>query len=95
MIRPRVSNIIHVVAFDKVREALNKVHHEKQTNWDLHVPVVLWAYRTMCKTLTTRTLLKLKYEAVVIVPIKYAKPSPRRVVPIDTIVHKAWKEGIT
>jgi len=78
--------------FDKVCTMLNMVLHVRRTDWDLHVPVVLWAYRTMCKTLTTRELLKPKYEAAAIIPMERAKPSPHIV---DTTVYKAQNEGIT
>lgn len=44
--------VIHIKAFNKVCKVLNKVYDVQQTDWDLHVLVVLWAYRTMCKKLT-------------------------------------------
>lgn len=86
---------IHVEAFDKVREALNTIHHVKRTDWDLRVPTVLWDYRTMCKTLTTWACPKLKYGANVVIPMEHAKPSLRIVAPVDTMVREAQKEGIT
>lgn len=52
MIRQSVPKIIRVEAFDKVCEVLNTVHHVRCTDWDLRIPVVLWAYRNICKTLT-------------------------------------------
>jgi len=95
MIRPSMLKIIQMEAFDKVCEVLNAVHHVKCIDWNLHVPVVLWAYRTMYKTLTTWALPKLKYEADAIIPMEHAKPSPHIVGPIDTMVCEARKQGIT
>lgn len=64
---------------------LNVVHHVRRTDCDLHVPVVLWAYRTM----TMQALLKLKYEAGAIIPMDHVKPSLRIVARIDTMVGEA------
>jgi len=49
----------------------------------------------MCKTLTTWAHPKLKYEAEVVIPMEHAKPRPCTVATIDTMVHEAWKGGIT
>lgn len=95
MITLSAPTIICMEAFDKVCEVLNTVHRVRRTNWDLCVPTVLWAYRTMCKTMTTQELLTLKYEADAVIPMENAKPSQRMAAPIDTMVRKARKEGIT
>ena len=63
MERPSAQKDIHAEAFNKVCEALNKVHNAKQIDWDLCVPAVLWAYRATCKKLTTQAPLRLEYEA--------------------------------
>jgi len=51
--------------------------------------------RTMCKTLVAQTLPTLEYEADAMVPIEHVKPSLHMTTYVDTMVHKARKEGIT
>jgi len=94
MIKHSVPNIIPGEAFDKVGEVLNRVHHVRCIKWDLRVPAVVWAYRTMYKTLTAQVFPKLKYEAGARVPMENAKISPRITTPIDTIVHTDQNEEI-
>lgn len=86
MIGPSALKIIHGEAFAKLCEVLNRVHHVRRIDWDLCVPVVVWACRTMSKTLTTQVLPKLKYEAGAIVPVEPTKTSPHIIAPIDTMV---------
>lgn len=86
MIQSSTPKTIHGEAFDKVCKVLNRVHHMKCTDWNLHVPAVAWAYRTMCKTLTMQALPKLKYETRVEIPTEQAKPSPHVTAPVDTMI---------
>lgn len=51
MERSSAQKNIYVEVFSKVRDVLNKVHHVKQTDWDVCIPAILWAYRTACKIL--------------------------------------------
>jgi hypothetical protein len=44
-------------------------------NWDLRVPVVLWAYRTTCNKLIMKTPFKLVYGLEDVVPMEYLVPS--------------------
>ena len=48
--------VIHMESLNKVCNVLNKVCNVQQSDWDLCVPIVLWASRTTCKKLTNRHL---------------------------------------
>ena len=81
--------------FNKVHESLNTAHHVKRAEWDLRVPTVLWAYRTVWKNLTARAPLKPKNEVNAIIPMEREKLSLCIVAPVDMMVCRAWKEAIT
>jgi hypothetical protein len=51
--------------------------------WDLRVPIVLWAYITTCKKLTMKTPFKLFYGLEAVVPMEYLVPSMRIAAFID------------
>ena len=72
--RPSAQMVIHAETFNKVCEALNKVHNAQWTDWDLRVPAVLWAYRTMCKKLTAHAPSRLEYEAHVVIRENFKNP---------------------
>lgn len=76
-------------------KALNRVYNAQRSDWDLHVLVVLWAYRTTCKKLLGQTPSRVAYEATTLVQIEYSMPSLRIAVPIDMMVCEALEEGIT
>lgn len=76
-------------------EALNKVYDVQQTNWDPHVLVVLWAYRTTCKKLMEKMPLRLEYGVDVRIPIEYNMPCPCIVALVYMLAHGALEEGIT
>ena len=54
---------------------LTKVFNAQRNDWDMHVPTVLWAYRTTCKNLTGQAPFRLVYGVEAIMPMEYIVPS--------------------
>lgn len=73
---PQVNGTIE--AFNKILETtLTKICSVNRDDWDLRVPVVLWAYRITCKKITMQMPFKLVYGLEAIVPMEYLVPSLR------------------
>ena len=54
-----------------LEHALTKVCNANHDDWDLKIPIVLWAYHTTCKRLTEHTPFKLVYGQEEVMPIEY------------------------
>ena len=62
--------------FSKILEhALTKVWNADRSDWDVHIPSILWAYWTTYKKLTGRTPFWMVYGKEAIMPIEYIFPS--------------------
>jgi transposase InsO family protein len=67
-----------IEAFNNILEmTLSKIFILNRDDWDLSVPIVLWAYRTTCKKLIMQTPFKLVYGLEAVVPMEYLVPSLR------------------
>jgi len=65
-----------VEAFNKILEnALTKVWNTQRNEWDVHVTMVLWAYKTTCKKLIEQTPFILVYGMEAVMPMEYIVPS--------------------
>lgn len=65
-----------VEEFNKILETvLTKVCKAQRNDWDLHVPIMLWAYRKMCKKLTRKTPFQLVYGMEALMLMEYIVPS--------------------
>eukprot|EP00253_Pinus_taeda_P014229 PITA_14229 len=79
-----------------LNETINTLTKEFQRNeWDLHVLVVLWAYRTTCKKLMGQTPFQLVYGAEVVMSMEYIIPSLRIEVLTGMTDREALEERLT
>jgi len=63
-------------AFNEVLDnTMTKVFNAQRSDWDLHIPTVLWAYWTTCKKFIGQIPLRLVYDVEVVMPMEYIVPS--------------------
>jgi len=59
----------------------------------MHVPVVLWAYRTTCKKLTGQTPYRLVYGIEAVTLMEYIVPSLRIRALIEMVDRGPWRNN--
>lgn len=58
-----------------LKNALMDIFNTQQNDWDVHVPLVLWACKTTCKKLKGQTPFQLVYGVEFVMPMEYIMPS--------------------
>jgi len=53
---------------------MTDIFNVQRNDWDMRVPVVLWAYKTTCEELTGQTPFQLVYGIEVVMPMEYIVP---------------------
>ena len=90
---PQVNGTIE--AYNKILEnVLTKIYNVQWNDWDVFIPIVLWAYRTTCKKLTWQTSLELVYGVEVVMSMEYIVPSLRIAALMDMVDREALEEWL-
>ena len=84
-----------VKEFNKILETtLTRVCNANRNDWDMKIPVVLWAYHTICKWLTGQTPFKLVYGKEAVMPMEYIVPILRISMAMGMVDAEALEEHI-
>eukprot|EP00253_Pinus_taeda_P003655 PITA_03655 len=84
-----------IEAFNKILEStLMKVCNAQRNDWDVHIPAVLWAYKTTCKKPTGQIPFRLVYGIEVVMPMEYIVPSPRIMALTGMVDHGALENRL-
>ena len=68
--------------------ALTKIVSDSQTDWELKLPSVIWAYRTAYKTAVGTTPFELVYGQNAILPIEFLVPTLRVATELEWTGHE-------
>jgi len=91
---PKVNGTVK--SFNKILEsALKKVYNAKWNDWDVHIPIVLWAYRTTYKKMTDQTPFPLVYGQEAVMAMEYIVPSLYIVTLTDMVDRDTMEERLT
>jgi len=91
---PQANGTVEV--FNKILEtALTKVCNAQRNDWNMHVPTMLWDYRTTCKKLMGHTPFRLVYCVEDVMPMEYIILSLRMAALTGMMDHKALEERLT
>eukprot|EP00253_Pinus_taeda_P011758 PITA_11758 len=75
-----------------LNETISVLMEAFQNDWDLCIPAVLWAYRTMCKKLMGQEPFPLVYGTEALMPMEYIVPSLQIAALIGMSDHEALEE---